>query len=636
MINAGLPMATPNMAQMANTIGSLPADPNETALQQYIQQLASQGRTGTPEYLMAGGELQHRQNLREEAQAQQAAGVQQQPPVMQQLAQLPQQLGYPQQAPATPNVAQSMKNEMGAVAPVQPGIMQSAQAGGIETLPTENLDNIENYAGGGIVAFDEGGEVPGYFSGGKLKNVFKSLSNIGEAGDPNTDQRIRTLYEEGKTSIPSGFFPSLQSGGFRKVIGQALTSDAQKKLDSMWADKNKADIAAFFSGAGGGSRRLSEEDVEKYGLAGGGVVAFNNGGFSSEFGGDLGFLTPSSAEPFVRAKPAFFPPELIGKVGLGQVKDIEEGRYGSTTEQILQNLGFTPKAFAQTSAKKEDAAPTAAPRPPAPALDTGKKPPASDATEMGLAAIAKDLIKNQEKAPTLASVAQERTDYYKTLGIDGDPYAKILERARKEAGPDKEKADKNRMFWETIGAIGSGIGEASSKQGSKTGQFLEDLNRGLKRGVEKAPEGLREIEKLKKERNRALEEMELAKFNYTKSGADSDLKRLDDKVNKLDNKNLKILELRTNLTVEQAKAAGLRDYRASDQDKDLWVAAQKAASDFYSRDPKALTNPELVLPKIRALATQYYNDSKTRGAGAAPASSIDTSKWGDPKVKTKP
>jgi hypothetical protein len=107
---------------------------------------------------------------------------------------------------------------------------------------------------------------------------------------------------------------------------------------------------------------------------------------------------------------------------------------------------------------------------------------------------------------------------------------------------------------------------------------------------------------------------------------------LDDKVNKLDNKNLKILELRTNLTVEGAKAEGLKDYRASEQDKDLWVAAQSAASNFYSKDPQALTNPESVLPKIRALAVQYYNDSKTRGAGTA-APGINTSQWGDPKVK---
>jgi hypothetical protein len=251
----------------------------------------------------------------------------------------------------------------------------------------------------------------------------------------------------------------------------------------------------------------------------------------------------------------------------------------------------------------------------------------------GIAALTKELQGQTEEKPSIADISKERLDYYKSQGIGGDPYAKIIERAQKEASPDKSKADKNRVFWETMLGIGSNVGLAQSRQRNKRAQFLEDLATGVAKGTEKLPERLRETERLQRERNKALEDVQLAKFNFTKSGADSDLKRLDEKQTKLDSKNLKILEMRTNLSVEQAKAAGLRDYRASDQDKDLWVAAQKAATDFFSKDPKALTNPELVLPKIRSLAVQFYNDSKSRGAGTAAPSSIDTSKWGDPKVK---
>lgn len=630
MINAGLPMATPTMAQMSSTIGSLPADPQETALRQYLQQLEAQGMAGTPQYFIAGGELQNRENLRQEAQANQAAGVQQQPPVMQQLSQQPQQLGYQQQAPAIPNVAQNMQNEMGATAPVQPGIMQAAQAGGIETLPAENLNNIENYAGGGIVAFDEGGEVPAYGFGGKVKALIAAQPGQDTAKQADIRQRLRGLYDKGQTTIPADFFASGEGGGLsgklRNFLNKTLqTNLAQKELDNMWADKNKSDIAAFFSGAGGvgGQQRLSEEDVKKYGLAGGGIVAFDAGGPTSEFD----FLMPDGVEPFVRAKPAFFPPELIGRVGLAQVKDIEEGRYGSTPAEILQHFGTVKK---DTPKKEAAVTPVAAP-----AADPAKgnipPAPARDATQLGLAALSKALSK-EETAPTLESIGNERAEYYKKLGIGGDPYAKVLARAQAEAAPEKAAAEKSRLFWETMLGIGSSLATAPSKQKNKRAQFLEDVAFGIKKGTEKLPEGLRELDKLKKERNKALEDLELAKFNYIKSGADSDLKIRDDKQNRLDTKNLKLLELRTNLSVEEAKAAGLKDYRNQEQDKDLWVAAQKAASDFYSKDPRALTNPELVLPKVRALAVQYYNDSKTRGAGGT-TSSVDTSKWGDPKVK---
>ena len=638
MINAGLPMATPDMAQLSGTIGSIPADPQETALRQYIQQLEAQGMAGTPQYLIAGGELQNRQNMREEAMAQQAAGVQQQPPVMQQLSQQPQQpqqLGYQpqQQGTAIPNVAQQMQNQLGATPSVPQGLMYAGQSGGIETLPAENLNNIENYAGGGIVAFDEGGEVPAYGLGGTVKRILAAQPEQDTASQADLKQRLRGLYDQGQTTLPNNFFTSEEGGGIRGKIRNFLTNTlkkdlAQKELDSMWADKNKADIAAYFSGPGNSIPRLSEEDVKKYGLAGGGMVAFDEGGPTSEI--DFMNIAPYGGEPYVRPRPTVFPPELIGKVGLAQIKDIESGLYGSTPEEILRNFGGVKAA---APVKKTAATETSAPAAPAAPAEARTKPSAAapDATMTGLAALNKALTK-EDTLPTLTGIANERKDYYRTLGIPEDPYAKIIERAQKAASPEQAKKDKDRLIWETMLGIGSNLATAPSKQRNKRAQFFEDVAFGIKKGTEKLPEGLRELDKLKRERDKALEDADLAKVNYLRTGADADLKRFDDKQLRAENKNFKLLELRTSLSIEQAKASGLKDYRATEQDNTLWAAAQKAAADFYSKDPKALTNPELVLPKIRSLAVQFYNDSKTRGAGGT-ASSVDTSKWGDPKVK---
>ena len=641
MINAGLPMATPDMAQISNAVGSLPADPQETALRQYLQQLQAQGQAGSPQYLIAGGELQNRQNMRDEAQANQAAGVQQMPPVMQQLAQpqpqIPQQPprdAYPQSAPSAGPDMQSM---LGGVPPVQQGIMNMSQAGGIETLPADNLQNIENYAGGGIVAFDEGGEVPGFFKGKFIASAF------GKKEDPALDERIRGLYDQGITNIPTDFLSGGMGSGpigglkgiFRKLTQDIRMKDAQNRLSTMWENKNKSDIADYFKQG----VRLDEEDVKKYGLgmAGGGEVRHFFGGGDTMGGFDLNAAS-SNMTPFV---PNFLSDEAkldflrkSGKFGLSQVKDLQDGRV--TLDDLVNEAAAFVSAPTVKPVKVDPA--TGVP----PAVDPNKKDlkgspppsPAPDATMTGIAALTKELQGLTEEKPSIADISKERLDYYKSQGIGGDPYAKMMERAQKEASPDKSKADKNRLLWETVLGIGQGIGTAGSKQKNKRAQFLEDLTTGIAKGTEKLPERLREVEMLERERNKALEDVELAKFNFTKSGADADLKRLDDKQTKLEAKNLKILEMRTNLSVEGAKAAGLKDYRASDQDKDLWVAAQKAATDFFSKDPKALTDPASVLPKIRSLAVQFYNDSKTRGAGTgAPVSSIDTSKWGDPKVK---
>jgi hypothetical protein len=397
MINAGLPMATPDMAQISNAVGSLPADPQETALRQYLQQLASQGQTGSPQYLIAGGELQNRQNMRDEAQANQAAGVQQMPPVMQQLAQpqpqIPQQPpreAYPQSAPSAGPDMQSM---LGGVPPVQQGILNMSQAGGIETLPADNLQNLENYAGGGIVAFDEGGEVPGFFKGKFLGTAF------GKKEDPALDERIRTLYEQGITNIPTNFLDGGMGSGpigglkgmFRKIAQDVRMKDAQNKLSTMWENKTKSDVADYFKQG----VRLDEEDVKKYGLgmAGGGEVRH--------------FFSGGSSNAAYEALEDYDPNRFTKNEGLGsdltnffrstfnkKMKIDPETGAPITLVDFLRNQEREKLAAASVTPVNVDPA-TGVP----PAVDPNKKDlkgspppsPAPDATMTGIAALTKEL-----------------------------------------------------------------------------------------------------------------------------------------------------------------------------------------------------------------------------------------------------
>ena len=688
MINAGLPMATPNMAQMANTIGSLPADPNETALQQYIQQLAAQDKTNTFEYLIAGGELQHRQNMREEKQAQQAAGVQQQPPVMQQLAQAPQPQMQQQQQPmpnmpTMPNPAQSMQDQLGATPQIQPGIMNASQAGGIETLPAENLNNIENYAGGGIVAFDEGGEVPAYGFGGKVSAMIAASKEQDAANQADLKQRLRGLYDQGQTTLPSNFFTSEEGGGIVGKLKRFLTNTvkkdlAQKELDSMWADKNKADIAAFFSGAGGGSRRLSEEDVKKYGLAGGGVVAFEGGGPTSPFGRGLNKLVESAKKSFAEEselltlqealasqyRPAANIPGLFMSqtdAQRQQAKDIMD-RLTSMKPAEMRSLlaaGKAPeKSVAATTAAKAAQSldadyPSEGKRGSAtlttpsgtlpghrfdtlPSTKKQEEKPAPDKVDAGLAALASRLKPMEE--PTLDKIGTERAEYYKKLGIPENPYADALKKAQAKAGPEQDEKDRKRMFWETVGAIGSGLGEATSRQTNKRAQFLEDASRGLKRGLEKAPEGLRELEKRKESRDKAIDDLQLAQVNYLKSGADSDLKRLDDKATRAANYNADVLKSQITLEVARMQNQGLITEREAKRETDRRNNAVTLAS-------KNLEKSSLTIPvgspeydaELKKQIAYFYGVLGPGSFGASgPTSSINSSEWGTPKVKTKP
>jgi hypothetical protein len=670
MINAGLPMATPYMAQMANIINDLPADPDETALQQYIQQLAAQGKTGAPEYLMAGGELLNRQNMREEKMAQQAAGVQQQPPVMQQLAQAPQPQMQQQQQPmpsmpTMPNPAQSMQNQLGATPQIQPGIMNASQAGGIETLPAENLNNIENYAGGGIVAFDEGGEVPAYGLGGIVKKILAAQPEQDTASQADLRQRLRGLYDQGQTTLPADFFTSEEGGGLRGRFKRFLTNTvkkdlAQKELDSMWADKSKADLAAFFNGPGGVQRRLSAEDVEKYGLAGGGIVAFEGGGPVTPIGRFASSLASSVGDYFSEQdeiarlrsqlkrndeyRASLFPgafmeqPEgsmaesqkMLGdiyKMDLNQLRKMAAGKApeksvaATTAAKAAQSLDADyPSEGKRGSATLTTPSGTL----PGHRFDTlpstkkQEEKPAPDKVDAGLAALASRL--KPMKEPTLDEVGAERAAYYRKLGIPENPYAEALKKAQAKAGPEQDEKDRKRMFWETIGAIGSGLGEATSRQTNKRAQFLEDASRGLKRGLEKAPEGLRELEKRKEARDKAIDDLQLAQINYTKSGADADLKRVDDKAAKAANYNADVLKSQITLEVARLQNSGLITEREAKRE---WER-RTSALDFAT---KAMKESSLTIPvgspeydaQLKKLATYFYGTLKEGSFGASGA-----------------
>ena len=134
----GLPGFSPNLIQQQQRIAALPSDPQERALAQRLIQLTQQNKVGTPEYFMTAGEFQNRQKIRQQQQA-----TQQKPPPV--VAELTAQAAQ-KAAPATSGVAQ---------------------------LPVGGIGQIGNYAGagGGIVAFESGGQVPRF-------------QNRGAVGDP--------------------------------------------------------------------------------------------------------------------------------------------------------------------------------------------------------------------------------------------------------------------------------------------------------------------------------------------------------------------------------------------------------------------------------------------------------------------
>jgi hypothetical protein len=163
------------MIQQENRLRSVP----DNALREMLLRMGQTGQVGTPEYLLAAGEMQARKNVRQQAQM----GQPQQPPVIADLLS-----GVDMQGMMPPQAQPQGQPQM----PMAP-----EDAGGVAGLPAENMAMLggDGYAGGGIVAFANGDEVRTpvgrWFSGqvDTLKRLWQ------EARTPTERQRIQRQME---------------------------------------------------------------------------------------------------------------------------------------------------------------------------------------------------------------------------------------------------------------------------------------------------------------------------------------------------------------------------------------------------------------------------------------------------------
>lgn len=113
----------PNIIQQENRMKAIP----DAMLRQMLMQMTQTGQAGTPEFILAAGELQGRKEARQQAMMGQ---------------------GNPR-----PVIADLLMGD--AMPPQMP--MLPENAGGVAALPAPNMEGVATMAGGGLVAFYNGG-----------------------------------------------------------------------------------------------------------------------------------------------------------------------------------------------------------------------------------------------------------------------------------------------------------------------------------------------------------------------------------------------------------------------------------------------------------------------------------------------
>ena len=168
----------------------------DSALIGYVQNPTGQ----VPTYL-ALSELQRRKEMRDNYQAAKPEKKTVAESIVEEAQ--PQQPQMPQGGVASLPEAQPMMQAM--APPPEMPVQQMAQ-GGLAELDTGDMFNEANYASGGIVAFDDGGEVQHYAEGGtsKFGDFFR---NLGNPAAMEIDKQIGALQAE-KNKIKMDIFGS--------------------------------------------------------------------------------------------------------------------------------------------------------------------------------------------------------------------------------------------------------------------------------------------------------------------------------------------------------------------------------------------------------------------------------------------
>jgi hypothetical protein len=171
----------PNIIQQENRMKNVP----DAMLRQMLMQMTQAGKAGTPEFILAAGELQGRKEARQQAMAGQ---------------------GNPQPVIADLLMGDAMPPQM----PVLP-----ENAGGIAALPAPNMEGIATLAGGGLVAFSNGGRP--FDTTRRILEEMGLMNKEGEYIRPyRTEREKRLVAEQQAQAAPSATgMPTMNADNLR-------------------------------------------------------------------------------------------------------------------------------------------------------------------------------------------------------------------------------------------------------------------------------------------------------------------------------------------------------------------------------------------------------------------------------------
>lgn len=482
----------PNMMQTESRMSRI----SDKDLANIIQSLTAQGQAGTPEYIIAAGEIQARKSLRQATDAQ----TPQRPPVLAELL--------------SGVTVQPQADEM----PVE--MMQLPENQGIGALPAPNMEKMDEYAGGGIVAFDDGGEVQ------RFQGQGPSLVSA--------------------SSQPIGFSTALSGG--------------------MGADPNV--LRAFF---------ISQNMPIPYEL-----------------------MTDEE-----RARIDRRPPEL-----------------GTRTPRAA--AAAAPGATPTPVPVPAPAAPGAPPAPPAaPAgIQLGSPMTFPQAIELAKPNVL-GLMGQRPNVPEIGTRVQERVEAMRGAGYDPELFKKQreeIEKEREAAKGDKREAVNLRLIEAGLGIMG----------GESPYAFV-NIGKGASPALKGLQEDIKDLKKVDRERNKAIRDINVAQNQVAAGIGGAALDDVRDAQNRLERFDQMDASIRASMAgtiykaendkyLKQLEIKGTETYRDVTLQQQRINNAQEVAKDIMARSPLIPGTPEYAaqFKELTRMLLQSYSTSSQAGAAPQP------------------
>ncbi len=439
---------------------------------------------------------------------------------------------------------------MGAAPPPAPPAPEGAPSapppGGIAGLPS-NLP--PQMAGGGIVAFADGGDTEGYADGGAVRFDKGGSAGIIDVVDPNwTSSKSfkRNYTNDDKFAI------------LAEQLAQLTAAERQAQgLDKVRIQKDIAELQSTMRGikAGPAARSL----VDQIPLPSAGAAEPPRS------------VAPSAAKTSTLPNEPVYTPEgvllsgeapteaAVRKAPLGKpyepslIRDILEGR---------PNVQIAPP---RKEEKKAEPAPAPAP---APAPKAAEKEVPKEKAEMGPARpSAEQRLENQlaglsgkaGKELTPDEVLDEQDKMFARLGVNKDFFTNLRKDYESTRGKFQDRADK--AAGHALMMFGAGL------MGARQGEFFSTASKAAQQSLMMYMSSMDKISEQEEKLNKDLRDLSASEEQYKRSRATSALEAVQKNREKVADRQVQIADLEnrglvalTNAAVEEFKARNPAEY----------------------------------------------------------------------------